>query len=132
MDTLKICMLAVLGLAVTAMLRGWRADWLPLVRVALVVGFGLAALSLANPIVSYLQGVAATSAIAPYAPMLFKALAIAYITQYAAEICRESGENGAASGVETVGKIEILLLSLPLVGEILQMADQLLSLGGAG
>lgn len=132
MDALKICMLAVLGIAITAILKQWRADWLPFVRMALVAGFGLAALSLADPIVSYLQGVAATSAIAPYAPMLFKALAIAYITQYAAELCRESGESGMASGVELVGKIEILLLSLPLVGEILQMAEHLLSLGGTG
>ena len=132
MDALKICMLAVLGLAVTSVLRGWRADWLPLVRVALVVGFGLAALSLAEPIVVSLQALTATSAIAAYAPTLFKALAIAFITQYAAEICRESGESGAASGVELVGKLEILLLSLPLVGELLQMAEALLSTGGTG
>ena len=130
MDALKICMLAVLGLAVTSVLRGWRADWLPLVRVALVVGFGLASLSLAEPIVVYLQALTAASAIAAYAPTLFKALAIAFITQYAAEICRESGESGAASGVELAGKLEILLLSLPLVGELLQMAESLLSMGG--
>ncbi len=132
MDTLRICMLAVIGIAVTSILREWRAGWLPFVRIALVVAFGIAALRLAEPIVSYLQSVSATSAIAPYAPMLFKALAIAYITQYAAELCRESGESGAASGVELVGRIEILLLSLPLVGEILQMAEHLLSVGGTG
>ena len=52
------------------------------------------------------------------------------MTQYVADICRESGESAAASGVETVGKLEILLLSLPLIDEILRVAERLLSMGG--
>ena len=37
--------------------------------------------------------------------------------------------NAAASGVELTGKIEILLLCLPLIDEILVMADKMLSMG---
>ena len=45
-----------------------------------------------------------------------------------ADICRESGEGGAANGVELAGKVELLLLSLPLINDILSVTKELLSL----
>jgi stage III sporulation protein AD len=57
-------------------------------------------------------------------------MGIALLTQFCADVCRESGESGAASTVELTGKMEILLLCLPLLDEILSAARELLSLGG--
>ena len=64
----------------------------------------------------------------PNAEFLLKALGIAVLTQCCAELCRESGESGVANGVELAGKVEILLLALPLIAEILSTARELLSL----
>lgn len=130
MTIFKICMLAILGLTALLVIKQWKSDLLPLVRLALTIGLGIAALQLSAPLVTYLRSIMAISALAPYVEILFKALAIAWLTQYAAQICRECGESGAANGVELVGKVEILLLSLPLVGEILGMAERLLDIGG--
>ena len=129
MEILKLCMLGVLGVCAAMTLKQWKSDLLPLLRVAILLLFGIAAIANIHPAIAYLSQLGEYTGIGNYVEVLFKALGIAILTQYTAEICRECGENAAASGVELTGKIEILLLCLPLIDEILVMADKLLSTG---
>ena len=121
-------MLAIMGVFVMMIVKQWKSDFLPLVRLGMVLLLGTAAVSAVSPLITYLSGLTKTEAFAPYSQILLKALAIALLTQYAAEICRECGESSVASGVEMMGKIEILLLCLPLINEILEAAQKLLTL----
>ena len=130
MSSLKFCAIAVLGLVLTSIVKQWKGDWLPFVRLSIVLTLGLSALTIAEPILSYLTGLAEISLIAPYATLLCKALAIAWLAQYTAALCRECGESGTASGIELIARLELVILSLPLVGEILETAKKLLSMGG--
>lgn len=130
MDSLTFCMLGLLGVAAALIVKQWKSDFLPLIRVASVVLFGIAAIRAASPLVTYLSSLFSQSGTAPYATVILKALGIALLTELCAEICRECGEGAAATGVELTGKIEILLLSLPLVNEILHLAEELLHMGG--
>lgn len=128
MDSVKICLLAIAGVTAVTVIRKWNSDFLPLVRLCLAVMISAIVLSLAAPLVSYLKNLTEISGISGYAEFLLKALGIAVLTQCCAELCRESGESGAASGVELAGKVEILLLSLPLINEILATAKELLAM----
>jgi stage III sporulation protein AD len=62
-----------------------------------------------------------------YFPILLKVLAIAYLTDFVSQICRDAGENGIASKTEIAGKIFILYVSLPVFTSILSMIDILLN-----
>jgi stage III sporulation protein AD len=124
-------MLAVLGLSVVLILKEWKADLLPLVRIALVLAFCFALLRLASPAILYIKSISQSEGLAEYSTLLFKALGIAALTHICAQMCRESGESGIASGVELVGKTEILLLCIPLIEELLTLAQELLRMGGA-
>lgn len=131
MSSLKICMLAIVGLSATMIIKQWRSDFLPLVRLAVTLLLAQAIISAAIPIVTFLEELLGSEALSAYAAILPKALGIAILTQSCSDICRECGENGIAGSVELIGKVEILLLSLPLVREMLAIAGQLLNLGGA-
>ena len=122
-------MLGLVGVAAALVVKQWKSDVLPLIRVASVVLFGIAAIRAASPLVTYLSSLLRQGGAAPYGTVLFKALGIALLTQFCAEICRECGENAAAGGIELTGKIEILLLCLPLINEILLLAEELLRMG---
>lgn len=130
MSSLQICMLAVLGVTAITVLRKWNSDFVPLLRLALAMLLSLGIFVWLAPIISYLRTVTEASGISGYAEFLFKALAVALLTQLCAELCRESGETGAANGVELAGKAEILLLCLPLLSEILDTVKELLAIGG--
>jgi stage III sporulation protein AD len=60
--------------------------------------------------------------------LLLKALGVAFLTETAASVCRDSGETGLATWVETAGKLEILLLSFPLIRTVLDTVTELLGM----
>ncbi|MGN0614291.1 MAG: SpoIIIAC/SpoIIIAD family protein [Porcipelethomonas sp.] len=55
-----------------------------------------------------------------YLKIIFKSLGVCYLTQFSADICRDCGENAAASAVEIFGKIQLILLSLPLFENLIE------------
>ncbi len=130
MESIRICLLAVTGVTAITLIRKWSADFLPLIRLCIAILIATILLTLSSPIVTYLKNLTEATGIAPYAEFLFKALGIAVLTQCCAELCRESGESGAATGVELAGKVEILLVSLPLINELLTTAKELFALAG--
>ncbi len=123
-------MLAVLGISACAIIKQWKSDLLPLLRLALVLVFGGILIAAATPLFAYVRALTEHTHASVYTELLFKALGIAILTQICADICRECGESALSTGVELTGKIEILLISLPMITEILSIAERLLSLGG--
>ena len=127
----RVCALALVGICAALMLKQWRSDLLPLLRIALLVAGAAILLSLASPLLTFLQDLLLQSPVkVAHGTALIKALGIAFLTQLCADVCRECGESGAASLVEMTGKLEILLLCLPLLEELLAAARELLSMGG--
>jgi stage III sporulation protein AD len=63
-----------------------------------------------------------------YINILFKALGICYITQFASDICKDSGETALSVQVEIAGKITLLLLSLPLFEALTELVTVLLGI----
>lgn len=60
-----------------------------------------------------------------YVPFLFKVVGVAWLAQIASDLCREMGSATLGGYVELFGRIEILLLCLPLVKEVLAWAQGL-------
>ncbi len=66
--------------------------------------------------------------LADYAAVMLKGLGVALITRICASVCRETGRTGIAEYVELAGRLEILLLCLPLMSRILSAAAELFEL----
>lgn len=58
---------------------------------------------------------------------VLKAIAIAYITHFGALLCRDSGESMIAAKVELAGKTAILLITLPIICELLELIKRTIS-----
>lgn len=50
--------------------------------------------------------------------MLFKLLGMAYVTEFAVQACRDTGEEGLAAKASLCGKMLLLAQTLPLILEI--------------
>lgn len=127
MSAVKICGAGLLCLVALLCIKNLRENFVPLVRFAAAVIFVGSLLGMISPLISFWEGAIAKSQVEKYTTLIFKALGIAYLTNITAQICRDCGENGIAGGVETVGKIELLLLALPLLSEVLLTAEEMLS-----
>ena len=60
--------------------------------------------------------------LSPYVTTILKILVIGYCVSLTAETCRELGEAGIASKLEVLGKAEMLLLCLPEMKKIIELA----------
>ena len=58
--------------------------------------------------------------------MILKGLAVAYITDFTAQLCRDAGEASIGSKVELAGKIIIFYLAMPILTAILELIKTLL------
>lgn len=62
-----------------------------------------------------------------YFTVVIKSVGVAYITQFAAEILRDSGENAIASKVESGGKICILAFAMPVMTSFLELCTNVVN-----
>ena len=123
---------ALVGLGIVAavlavVLRQYRPEF------AILVSIGAGALILGGVLIGILPVVAqiqsmfdATAVPQQYVQILFRALGICFITQIACDACKDAGESAIASKVELAGKIGVLVLSLPLFAQVLDIARVLL------
>ena len=123
-------MVGLLILASSAVIKQWKADFLPLVRIGAVVLFGTLLIASAKPLLSLVTALGNNAGSSPYIETILKGLGIVILTQISSDICRDSGEGTLAGHIETVGKLELLLLCIPLIEEILAIAQKLLEMGG--
>ena len=63
---------------------------------------------------------------AKYFEIAVKASVIAYITQFASEMCKDAGEGAVAVKIEFAGKLSILVLSIPVISAFLNSISALL------
>ena len=125
----KVGGLALVCLVALLVLRQVKPEWGAFVRMAAAVaaaGFILTALSGVLALVEELSSISGEALPADTWGILLRALGVAFLTGIAASICRDSGEGGLAGWVEMAGRVEILLLSFPLIRTVLSTVSDLL------
>ncbi len=131
MEWARIGGVAAVGLTALLILRAYKPEWAPMLRMAVtVIAVGLT-LSMAITALSYAQELAVGLGTPDGEgwSILLKALGVAFLTEVSASVCRDSGESGLATWVETAGKLEILLLSFPLIRAVMDTVGALVSGG---
>ncbi len=127
---LKICALAVISAIVGVLIGQIKKEIsFALKAAAGILVFGMIAVSM-GPLIAELEGVLELGNVSEYTEIMLKSLGIAFLTHVCATLCRDCGENGLAGGVEFAGKLEILILCVPLIGKILDLAAQIISMDG--
>ena len=128
MDTVKICGVAVVCITIFSIIKAYNPSFEIPMRLSATVLFLGVIFGAAGPVIVFVRGMMAEGETERFASSVVTAFGIAFLTQICAEVCRDCKEASIASYVETVGRVEILLLCLPLIKEILQAVDKLLSL----
>ena len=122
---LKLCGSAILCAVAVVLIKSVKGEALPLQWTATIL-FGGATLLLWQPVLTFLGELCQGYGMGEWAALLFKGLGIAVLSQFCADLCRQTGENMLANGVEGAGRAELLLLCLPLLKELIGTAGTLL------
>ncbi len=127
---MEIMQIVALGLVVTVFAVLLRRER-PEMALILVLGFGvivfLMVLGKLGAIITVFQDLTRRAQVDElYLITLLKILGIAYIAEFGAQICRDSGEGTVANKIELAGKVLILILALPIFVAILEVIVRLL------
>lgn len=111
----------ICALVTLTILKELRKEYAPLFLLGFAVvsfGFLLPRLSGAVDFLRECVGLAGGERIG----LVVKALGVTYLTSTASELCKSAGEAGVGNTIELAGRVEILLLCIPLFRELLDLA----------
>ncbi|MGI6604287.1 MAG: stage III sporulation protein AD [Firmicutes bacterium] len=78
-------------------------------------------------VISVFEGLAERTGVdRQYFALLLKIIAIAYITEFGAQVCHDARQEALASTVELAGKALILLLAVPILTVVFELTLKLL------
>ena len=121
-ELLKICGVAIVC-AVAFAIVGKNAGGIGLaVRLGGTVMVTGLALSLLLSAVEYLQGAFASQVPTQYFSVMLKALGVCVLCRICADVCRDCGDATAAGAVESAAKFTLVLLSLPILEDLIDYA----------
>lgn len=64
-----------------------------------------------------------------YLKLVLKSIGIALLTQFASDICRDSGQSALAGKIEFAGKLFIAVLALPVAKSLIEVALKVTEMG---
>lgn len=127
MEILKIVMLALCAVILITLVKNYKPEFGIFVVIAcsvLILYFMVDSLKYAF---AYLSGLYDKLEYGKgYFPVIIKVLAIAYVTEFTVQLCKDAGENSIASKVELAGKVIIFCVAIPVFVSILTLVEELL------
>lgn len=122
-DFIKIIALVIIAAVFAIVLRTNLQEYSFLLVLAVVSAVLLTVLSNIFPSIEKLRSMFEDSGNASvYFLAALKALGIAYITGFAANVCRDFGQTALAQIAEIAGKGAVFILSIPLICAVMQAA----------
>ena len=125
-ELLRICGVGIICALGALILKGIGSEQVASLRIICAVAIFGVSVALAARILSEVSQIIDISALGEYTLRMTKALGLAMLSGFSADICRDCGESTAAAGIETVGNLCIVSLCVPLFAELIEYAVRLL------
>lgn len=125
MTEIKVCGIVLCALVVCVFFKNLRSEYSLFVRLTITALISMLTLAIAYPILSFVDEVTKNTTVYQYVPTLIKALGIAFCVQITSDICLDAGEGALSEKINIFGKVEIIVLSLPLIKTLFNLAEGL-------
>ncbi|HAF67019.1 MAG: stage III sporulation protein AD [Bacillota bacterium] len=128
MDIFQIVILGITASLILLILRRERPELALVLSMAAGAAILVAVLPGLRMVITAFSDIAREAGVGPlYFGIILKVVAIAYIADLGASICRDADENLIASRIEMAGKILILVCSIPIIQGIVELIRTLLA-----
>jgi stage III sporulation protein AD len=117
---LKIIAFVFIALFLSLFFKDKRSDLAILIVLAAGIMIFIFCISQIGQIINFVKLISDKAGVDTiYLGIILKILAIAYLSSFASEICKDAGASTLASKVDFAGKIFILVLAIPILGAVL-------------
>lgn len=127
MEIIKIIGIALIALIIIIMLKQYRPEYaifISLLTGALIL---LLVMDKLTGIINLIQSIQDKFSInTQFIALLIKITGIAFLSEFAVSICKDSGEAAIASKIELGSKIIIISMSIPIISSLLEIILKIL------
>ncbi|NLY71068.1 MAG: stage III sporulation protein AD [Clostridiales bacterium] len=127
MDIVQIAAIALCGVVIASLIREYKPNlalYVVIATILLIFGYILYQLSAVfNFLGTIYDQISFGKA---FFPILLKVLAVAYIADFVAQVCKDAGETAIGNKVELAGKVIIFYLAIPVMMSVLETLTKLL------
>lgn len=126
MEIFKICGLAMLSTSILLIAKQFKNDTGTILRGAVSVMFLGVTVSLCIPIYNYIRELSELTSASEYTNIILRGAAIAFLVKTCSDVCKDFGEASIGGYIETIGRLELTVLVIPLIEKILKVIKDLL------
>lgn len=122
-----MCGLVLCALIICIVFKNLKNEYSLLIRIIITVIISTVSLALVTPLFSFIDEISKNTAVYSYLPTLIKALGIALAVEITADICVDSGEGALGERIELFGKVQILVISMPLIKNLFKLCEAIIN-----
>ena len=127
MEVIKIIGIALIALIIIILLKQYRPEFAIYISLLTGVLIILLVIDKLTGIVNLLNTLADKASInSTFLTLLLKITGIAFLSEFAVSICKDSGETAIASKIEIGTKIIIISMSIPIISSLLEIILKIL------
>lgn len=127
MDIIRIALIGVVGSLLALKLKTYKPEFGIVLSIALCLLFLLCAVEKLTVIVEFLNSIQSLMNVNPvYVSVLLKLIGIAYVCEFSSNLCKDAGYQSIATQVEIIGKLTILVVSMPIINTLLETINKFL------
>ena len=121
MDIIKIIGIGLIALIIIIILRQYKPEFAIYASMMAGVIILFFVMDKFTGIIQLLQSLSEKTAVNnKFLTLLLKITGIAFLTEFAVSICKDSGESAVASKIELGSKVIILSMSIPIISSLLE------------
>ena len=127
MEIIKIVGIALISLIIIILLKQYKPEFA--IYISLLTGILILLLVIdeLQSIISLLQSFADRAWInSKFLTLLIKITGIAFLSEFAVSVCKDSGETAIANKIEIGSKIIIISMSIPIISSLLEIILKIL------
>ena len=127
MEIIKIIGIASIALIIIIMLKQYRPEYAIFISILTGVIILFLVMDRLTGIINLIESIQSKFSInTQFIALLIKITGIAFLSEFAVSICKDSGEVAIASKIELGSKIIIISMSIPIISSLLEIILKIL------
>lgn len=127
MDIFRIAAIGICGVVIASVVKGYKPEFALYVVISTVLVIFIMVIYKLTSVFEFLGEIYNQISYGKnFFPIILKVLAVAYIADFTAQICKDSGESAIAGKVELAGKVMIFYLAVPVMVAVMELINKML------
>ncbi len=127
MEIIKIIGIALIAVIIIIMLKQYRPEYAIFISILSGALILILVMDKLDGIIALIKSIQDKSSInMEFITLLIKITGIAFLSEFAVSICKDSGEGAIASKIEMGTKIIIISMSIPIISSLLEIILKIL------